>query len=496
MSERAKSWLALAVVLLLTAGVFAPAMHYGFLKNWDDGIFILENRHLDFSVDNFKRYGLAHYRNLYTPLPMYSLMVDKACFDLEPFGYHLHNLILHLGGAALLFAILRALRCSACMSALATLIWAVNPQKLESVVWITERKDVQMGLFAFAAFYCFLWSLRHASKTMGDIIGMSVTALFTVMAIFCKPAAVPLVGIYAVWLLCRRDWREAWRNRVLIPIIAGFGATMWAAYMTAQGNPGGLERNIFIWLHNLLWYPASAIVPLFNTNPIYPTVGPVREHLVLLIGAPLAAVALLYYAWRVRQIPWLNILTAVLILGGTILPVMGLWHYTAFEYCDRYNYLVSAVAVGLVALALPAHRYMLSAGCVIVALMIAATWLAMPAWRSDEAIAHACLDRPGRLNRKAVELAASDAFHRTDPAMLEWIAARLSQDKSFFGTPERTGENTVLLMQGYAAYLRDDKAGGDARLAILKRIEAEQGEVKFIRGANYKIVYRYLTTGE
>ena len=87
--------LLVAALLAITAANFCRAMNYDFLEHWDDGIFILENRHLDCTAKNLQRYATRPFQDLYTPLPMYSLMADKALFGLKsPLPYHLHNLAL------------------------------------------------------------------------------------------------------------------------------------------------------------------------------------------------------------------------------------------------------------------------------------------------------------------------------------------------------------------------------------------------------------------
>lgn len=489
--NRRHDCLAMLAVLILTAAVFAPAMRYGFLANWDDGIFIVENGHLELTAENFRLYGLKHYRNLYTPLPMYSLMADHALFGLDPAGYHIHNLLLHLGGAFFFFLILRKLGIPTAAALLGTLLWALNPQKNESVVWITERKDVQMGLFAFAAFWCFLCA--GESATTGKAAAWDTAcALLTIAAIFAKPAATPLCGVYPAWLLLHPDWRRRWRSSALIPVTAGLAATIWAGYMTAQDNPGSMESNPAIWLHNLLWYPATAFWPLHNPNPIYPAVGPLREHLALLFSVPLLVLALLWHARHRRHCHPATILRAALILGGTLLPVLGLWHYTSFEYCDRYNYLVSAAAIAAVLPLFPQRPAALATGALLVAVMGLFTCRALPQWQSDTTVWQACLFRSGRLNPKAIEVAASDAFHRQDSAALATIADRLSRDSSLLNQRHRQGENTVLLLRSYAAFLQQRELDAAAFLAPLCAAEREKGRVRFLRGANYRIVYGYL----
>ena len=96
---------ALLLVFLLTVSAlnFIRAVNYDFLDHWDDGIFILENSHLDWTAKNLQRYATRPFQDLYTPLPMYSLMADNALFGHKsPLPYHLHNLALHLAAAILL----------------------------------------------------------------------------------------------------------------------------------------------------------------------------------------------------------------------------------------------------------------------------------------------------------------------------------------------------------------------------------------------------------
>lgn len=97
----------LALLLLL---VFWPGLNYPFLRDWDDGNFVMFNSNLAFTLENFRLYALEPFQDLYTPLPMYSFMLDRALFGLEPLGFRLHNLLLHFTAAAFLFLMIRAAR--------------------------------------------------------------------------------------------------------------------------------------------------------------------------------------------------------------------------------------------------------------------------------------------------------------------------------------------------------------------------------------------------
>ena len=169
-----------ALLALFLVLIFLPGLNYPFLRDWDDGTFIIYNQNLSFTFDNFLLYWLEPYQDLYTPLPMYSFMIDRALFGLDPLGFRLHNLLLHFVGCYFLFLVARKLGARSWLAFAGALLWAANPQKVESVVWITERKDVLCGALAFASLWFFLRGvqLRRISFMAG---------ILAALAIFAKP---------------------------------------------------------------------------------------------------------------------------------------------------------------------------------------------------------------------------------------------------------------------------------------------------------------------
>ena len=495
-----KGWceaLLLAALLVLTALNFARAQNYAFLDHWDDGIFILENQHLEWSAKNLRHYATNPFQDLYTPLPMYSLMVDNWFFGHEsPLPYHLHNLVLHLVCAALLFWIFRRLKLSPTWAFLATLMWAVNPQKSESVVWITERKDVQCGLFAFAAFLMFLLEIdavNHRKRICYSIF----CGILTVLAIFAKPAAAPLAGIYVVYALtvtpARNGQARDWLFH-LIPIGCGVAATAWSAYMTAQTNPGAFSWSPAVPLHNLFWYPVTAILPNFGVNPIYPNIVGFREYWALYLVGLLLIGTLLWYALAIRHIAWTKVLGWTLILGGLMLPVFGMWVYTNFDYCDRYNYLVSAVMVGGLALIVPEHRVTRMGFAILIALMMLATQLNLGVWHDTQTFWRTLIVRNERVNPKVFEVAANDALIRDDDQALDDIVGFLRQHRNDLESPRLSlhqVDNTILLLESQASLLRKERRLFLAQITPLMQQETETNEVPpFMRSPNYPLIYR------
>ena len=140
----------LGLALLATAALFAPSLKYPFLCEWDDSGVIF-NGHLAFSLANL-HYWLTHnVQGLFTPVHMYSLMSDYNLAGPQPWCFRVHNLLLHLAAVAAFFLLLRHFRLAPIAAFWVTLFFAVSPQRIESVAWITERKDVLYGS-------CVLWS--------------------------------------------------------------------------------------------------------------------------------------------------------------------------------------------------------------------------------------------------------------------------------------------------------------------------------------------------
>ena len=92
---------------------------------------------------------------------MYSLMVDKALFGIEPLPCRIHNFLLHFLGSIFFYLTLRKyFKIPLLIAFFSVLLWAVHPQKVESVAWIAERKDVLSGALFLASYYFFLGSMK------------------------------------------------------------------------------------------------------------------------------------------------------------------------------------------------------------------------------------------------------------------------------------------------------------------------------------------------
>ena len=160
-----KSWVLLAAVLVVTAAVFMPALRCGFV-NWDDPPYVTENMRIrELSVENLGAIFSEPVSGNFNPLPILTYAVEYQLVELDPRLYHLDNILLHLACVVLVFALVRRLGLTPEAAAVAALFWGVHPMRVESVVWVTERKDVLFAFFFLLALLVYARTLARGRPT-------------------------------------------------------------------------------------------------------------------------------------------------------------------------------------------------------------------------------------------------------------------------------------------------------------------------------------------
>ncbi len=154
-----------ALLAVLTVATFWPALNCGFV-NLDDNFYVVQNPRVatGLTLDNaawvFKN---AYYGN-WAPLTLLSHMLDIQLFGLKPAGHHAINLFLHTLNVLLLFLLLRRMTVTTWPSAIVAALFAVHPTHVESVAWISERKDVLSGLFFMLTLFAYVEYVRIKSE--------------------------------------------------------------------------------------------------------------------------------------------------------------------------------------------------------------------------------------------------------------------------------------------------------------------------------------------
>ena len=343
----------LALLLgLLSFALFAPALNYGFI-DIDDVQYTIETPQVTegLSPANIRWAFTTVHESWYSPLLWISFMADSTFFGTSPAAYRFTNLLLHALNAALLFWILRRLLPSPMAAFFAAALWAFHPLRVESVVWIAERKDVLSGFFFLLAVLAYL---RHAERP--SPLRIATVFLCMLGGMLSKTILIvlpPLLLILDAWPLRRAPFPDsrktlaAWRpllvEKVFLFLLmaAGIVLTLWTHH-GAHNNAPPLSV-----LHRLMLVAPTTFAHLrqifwpMRLSMFYPVDYPSAPMAILALSALLA---LLAAAWRLRRrLP--GLLAGILWFGIALAPVVrGIRFDEQSAHPDRYTYLP---AIGL-----------------------------------------------------------------------------------------------------------------------------------------------------
>ncbi|MBR2905772.1 MAG: hypothetical protein IKC08_07725, partial [Lentisphaeria bacterium] len=450
------------LLFLILFLLYLPGLSYPFMLQWDDATFITANPHLAFTFENLKLYFTKPFQDLYTPLTMVSLMADHAVSGFSVTGYHIHNLLLHILCAILFFFLLLKFKIRPLLAFLCSLLWALNPQKIESVIWITERKDVLSGALALGSFLLFVHDAEKKKLPLAS-------SILGILALLAKPSVLPLPGVMVVYLITvwgKRHSLKEYARILLLPVCSFLFFTILSAQITAQTFPGVFEWRFPVWIYNILWYPFTAIFP--TVHPFYPLyLGDIRPYIPIYILAPLTAVLLVFWAKKVR-LSTAKITGYLLVTGGLTVPVLGLIVYTYYDQADRYNYLVSlGVWAFLAAIAERTNREYPETQKYLKGILAAAgiiyfvySWLYLPYWEKCEYLFARCLEDKRPCNVMFYDNGSIAAYASGNHKLLQAISDRMIRDHKAYKDAEAQylsglayGLHAAIIKKDYAAAL-------------------------------------------
>jgi tetratricopeptide (TPR) repeat protein len=350
LSTSPATWIGLFMVLIITLVSFYPATK-NLWVNLDDDKYVTENPKISsLSTKSQKVLLFEPHDGNYHPLTMLSLAIDYQIGELSPKPYHISNIALHLANTLLIFWILWLLGShffrerKEIFAFLGALFFGVATQHVESVAWVSERKDVLYAMFYFASIVSYLYYLRK-EKMMFLFFSL---ALF-VLSILSKGMAVALsLSIVAIDYLYNR---KLFSKKVILEKIPFFVLSfifglvaIWAqkskGYMHQENLYDAGERSIYA-AYALVNYIGKLLYP-YNLSPIYPYpkdlgISIVPPHFLLyLIPAFLILFSIIYFRKRNRFIVFSFLfLLANLAFVLQFIPVGGV------IMSDRYTYVAS-----------------------------------------------------------------------------------------------------------------------------------------------------------
>lgn len=291
-------WIRLIPVLVVTGISFLPMFTNGF-TNWDDDIYVTRNtlvKDLDWSA-MFTEASASNYH----PLTMVSLAFNYAISGIDPFSYHLVNWLLHILNTALVFLFIYKISGKKVyVAAFTSLIFGVHPMHVESIAWVSERKDVLYTLFFLLALLQY-WRFLESGKRANVIFCF----IFFILSLLSKPAAV----ILPVVLLLLDYWKGRsfnWKMLaekipfLILSVVFGFiTIKVQSADAIVSFDIYPLWSRFFFACYTIMIYAARFFVPypLSAFHP-YPSVDALGLSVWL---SPVFIIALLVLLWLKRK---------------------------------------------------------------------------------------------------------------------------------------------------------------------------------------------------
>ena len=185
-SPRSRAWIFGLLLAAITIFVYRPAWNGGFL--WDDDDYVTNNDLLTAS-DGLQRIWFSlDSPSQYFPLVYTTFRIERAFWGLNPSGYHWVNLLLHVANALLVWRVLARLNVPGAW--LAGAIFALHPVQVESVAWITERKNVLMGFFFLLTLLAWIAFVDGRTKRTWLFYGLAL--ILYLLALSAKTTACTL----------------------------------------------------------------------------------------------------------------------------------------------------------------------------------------------------------------------------------------------------------------------------------------------------------------
>ena len=334
------------LLVLVIVCLYSFSWNYPIYGGWDDVRYILNNHQLSLTFSNIFHWFTNPCVGCYLPLTMLSYMFDYSLWGLDSFGYHLQNIFWHIVATLAIYSCFRLFKIKPWITFFLCLIFAIHPQRVESVVWLSERKDVLCTAFYFLSIYFYV---KNCNK------GFSVIAFsIFILSMLSKSMAMslPIVLLFYEFYRQRsfnikyyftRLWPYFLVSCVFLPITI---FVQGGSFNSSFSSYCGFYRLIF----NLFWYFKQTLLPN-GLNPIYPLIS---------ISTTIPVLTIFYVvSIIIFSITWLKNRSALLYCAlpvlfcyiFSILPVGGLFLLGGTDHADRYSYIPSVFiwfSVGLI----------------------------------------------------------------------------------------------------------------------------------------------------
>ena len=399
------TWL-IASLVVVTGTVYWPVHSFEFV-NWDDPWYVLKNEYIrSWHPSNLWDIATQVINRNYSPMVIFTLLIEHTLFGIEPAGYHIVNVLLHIVNTVLVFTLVSRLAKSQSVGWATAAFFAIHPVQLESVAWVSSIKGLVVGAFILAHLNCVMREERTPKQELWGLVFFTFAILSKALTV-----VVPAIVLLYDMLVCRKKFSDALTRQFIPGMLA-----VWILLITmgAQSSElGGIRDHMALGkLHILavdsiiLWNYVAMLLCPHQLSVLYDpaTMGIAPQVAV----ASLCWIVVGFACWRVRKShPFVPLAAATFFL--LLLPVLNLTPITTLMN-DRYLYMPSIPFFALVSVgvkwacerldsyraensrqSIATAKRSVAGGWISISLaatipLVIATYEHLPVWNNDQAL--------------------------------------------------------------------------------------------------------------
>ncbi len=342
-SQNKKNRIYILFALFATLLVYSGSLNNELIKNWDDGGYISEHKLVQkINTENVKEIFSVYYKGNYHPLTTMMYAFEYSVVGEKPFLYHLNNLLIHLINVLLVFIFIKWLTKKPEIAFITALLFGIHPMHVESVAWISERKDV---LYTFFFLGSILYYMKYLSSTDKKSKYFILSVIAFLLSSLSKSAAVTLP---VVLLLIDYYLKRKWSGKALVDKIPFFliSLSFGIAAIFSQKSAGAIQdlnplfsifERLMLASYATMMYLVKLFVPI-NLSAMYPYPDRVAGSLPLIYKiAPIVVIGVAFLVFLSRKYGR-DVLFGALFFIITISLVLQILPVGGAILAERYTY--------------------------------------------------------------------------------------------------------------------------------------------------------------
>jgi tetratricopeptide (TPR) repeat protein len=476
-------------ILAMVVGVYLPSLQYAFYPNLDDGRLILNNP----VVTNFPEHATQIFTEfvygLYHPITTLSFVMDYQLFGTDPFGYRLHNLLLHLINCILVFLFVKNITQNKNISLFTSLLFGLHPMHVESVIWISERKDVLFTLFLLLSLITY-----QKNKISQRVYLKILVFVFFLLSLLSKATAavLPILLVLLDYLTEKKfTWKYIWIKWPYFLTSLVFGMVNIKAQNSIDFIQPIAYNYTFLQLISLpvyafVWYISQLFVPIgMAAKHLYPRVLENQIAVTYYLGwIGIILVAFVAYKFRKNKL----FIAGILFYASSILLLVKIIPTGNDIVSERYSYVPYiglGIAVGSIVIPWLEQKkdyFMISFFALLAMVWGVFTFQQSKHWENETTIWSRVIETEPELPLAYFERGKSYQFAKAFDKAISDYTRTIELSASFY---------EAYINRGLSNYLKKNNEQALADFSLAVKIDPENGLAYYHRGNLYLLLEQY-----